>query len=124
MDPDFNGKIDEVDINFILSVLAKKYRFLQALPSPKVDGCEITVDATLLDDESKLVTDGITTQVKLEVGTKLNAGKDGLVVQVGKEHDKSNDGVILQMEKEQNRWCFPVQVSRSQSGGFAIWTAC
>jgi len=85
MDPDLNGKIDEVDISFILYVLAKKYRFLQALPSPKVDGCEITVDATLLDDQSKLVTNGVTTQVKLEVGTKLNAGNDGLVVQVGKK---------------------------------------
>ena len=40
MDPDLNGEIDGVDISFILYALAKKYRFLDALPVPKAEGCE------------------------------------------------------------------------------------
>ena len=98
MDADLDGEIDTLDIVFINSALAKKFRFLLNTTNDVVSiahkGCTFDVNATLVTDTGALVTDGATTELFLVLGDIDIAS---VALHRGSLADDSNDeGVVLQ----------------------------
>ena len=98
MDADLDGEIDTLDIVYINSALAKKFRFLMNetadVISVKHTGCTVEVNATLLSDTGAAVVDGDTTKVFYVLGDvgedMLQAGDFGSVANI------STDGVVYE----------------------------
>ena len=75
MDPNFDGDVDLIDVNFLLAALAKKYRFLLQDRFPahlSVDGCVVTFEATFADKFNALLSDAAATRIDLEVASSAS----------------------------------------------------
>merc|ERR1719498_303358 len=95
MDPDLNGKIDGVDIAYILYALAKKYRFLTTAPRPEDTACGGLIKVAFETELSVPVTNKATTKILLEIGTKQGMG--GTTILSGANAKASPNGVVVQM---------------------------
>jgi hypothetical protein len=72
MDPNWDGEIDTLDINFLLSALAKTYRFLMENTHPTevlISDCNVMFAATFADKFNALLTDNASTTVDLEIAS-------------------------------------------------------
>ena len=97
MDPDFDGDTDGVDVSFILSVLAKKKRFLVRAPTVEVKDCVLTVKAWFVDRESAALVSQKKNKVKVEIKTVAN--KDTATpLSVDGALAKTGDGIVLGLQ--------------------------
>ena len=97
MDADLDGEVDTLDIVYINSALAKKFRFLLNTTRNIVGivqtGCTVTVSATLVTDTGELVTDASTTELFLVLGDVDGSDVD---VVAGRFVESGSDGAVLQ----------------------------
>ena len=95
MDPDLSGKATAVDVGFMMSVLAKKYRFIQSFAK---EAAPFNLNLTLWDSNSEPV-ESSTVEVAFEIGTSENHRMD-FKFEVGQYNRITKDGVYVVAEME------------------------
>ena len=95
MDADLDGDVDAVDISFLLYSLAKKYLFLQHIPTVTIDSCSLNVSLTLCNDNSDMVEISNDVSVLVEIGSKDTDSFGIASINSGTFVDFSEDGVVI-----------------------------